>query len=440
MHEMKPLLFFIAYSVLITTGVAKFKISDVNIEVFQPKGLRISYQDEPGLELFAFHGQVNSQLDENEHGEISGEVTKPESNYWVIYKPDIELKIGDEVNYWIYVQHNRLGYRKDGVKFKVKEFKDFTTLKCVNSQTTVNGVASYCIGSLIFEENFDSFNESAWIKEQYIPTKGPNYEFNSYQSKFPSTYNGVLILQPSSKTTDAELRGTLDLSNGCTSTDPQECTYTHQRAFLLPPVDSAKVRTRFSFKYGKVEIRAKLPTGDWIVPEISLIPTAREEERKGTKIVIAYSRGNNNLESLVGLDIGGKLLFAGPTITPTEPSRSSKWVSVRQTEPFSAEFHTYSLTWKPGQIQASVDGNLIGTVEVHEHEFSSREFQLTLGVSVGGINDFPNGYVSSSTQKPWINKDPKQVKNFFEARNVWLPTWKSAEHSLNVDSMRIFAV
>lgn len=37
---------------------------------------------------------------------------------------------------------------------------------------------------------------------------------------------------------------------------------------LINPIRSAKIRTHdsFSFKYGKVEVSAKMPAGDWLLP------------------------------------------------------------------------------------------------------------------------------------------------------------------------------
>lgn len=37
---------------------------------------------------------------------------------------------------------------------------------------------------------------------------------------------------------------------------------------ILPPIVSARLTTKnsFSFRYGVVEIKAKLPHGDWVVP------------------------------------------------------------------------------------------------------------------------------------------------------------------------------
>ena len=42
----------------------------------------------------------------------------------------------------------------------------------------------------------------------------------------------------------------------------------------LNPVKSGRIRTAesFFFKYGKVEVRAKLPRGDWLWPAIWMLP------------------------------------------------------------------------------------------------------------------------------------------------------------------------
>jgi hypothetical protein len=47
-----------------------------------------------------------------------------------------------------------------------------------------------------------------------------------------------------------------------------ECKKTASGRMILPPVISAKVHTKnsFSFIYGRVEVIAKLPAGDWIYP------------------------------------------------------------------------------------------------------------------------------------------------------------------------------
>lgn len=45
----------------------------------------------------------------------------------------------------------------------------------------------------------------------------------------------------------------------------------------LNPIQSAKISTagRFNVKYGRVEVEAKIPVGDWIWPAIWLLPEVR---------------------------------------------------------------------------------------------------------------------------------------------------------------------
>lgn len=64
--------------------------------------------------------------------------------------------------------------------------------------------------------------------------------------------------------------GKLNLQAKCTGTiNPNlECIRKTHSFSILPPIVSAKISTKnkFSFMYGKIEIRAKFPKGDWIFP------------------------------------------------------------------------------------------------------------------------------------------------------------------------------
>lgn len=48
----------------------------------------------------------------------------------------------------------------------------------------------------------------------------------------------------------------------------ESCSRVAGRQAILPPVASAKFRSKksFNFRYGQVVIRAKLPKGDWLLP------------------------------------------------------------------------------------------------------------------------------------------------------------------------------
>lgn len=51
----------------------------------------------------------------------------------------------------------------------------------------------------------------------------------------------------------------------CTVSDWYGC-YRRGVDNVINPIMSAKLMSKFDFKYGKVEIRARMPVGDWIWP------------------------------------------------------------------------------------------------------------------------------------------------------------------------------
>lgn len=121
-------------------------------------------------------------------------------NGWSYDNDDADFEIGDILNYWMYVQHDQLGYRLEDKKIEVKEmFSRYsgpsitpstkrpitrppvssdkataasatslqTPTNCELSVTTVKGV-KVCKGKLIFEENFNTFDTKKWKKEVRI--------------------------------------------------------------------------------------------------------------------------------------------------------------------------------------------------------------------------------------------------------------------------------
>lgn len=57
-------------------------------------------------------------------------------------------------------------------------------------------------------------------------------------------------------------------ANLCTGNAWFGCMRQGSDTNLLNPIQSARLRTAesFSFKYGRLEVEAKLPTGDWLWP------------------------------------------------------------------------------------------------------------------------------------------------------------------------------
>lgn len=79
----------------------------------------------------------------------------------------------------------------------------------------------------------------------------------------------------------------------CTSEIDSECQRQGAGFYILPPVISGRINTKgkFEFLYGRVEVKAKLPHGDWVYPRKFIITFYR---RFAIVIIInAYFCSNN---------------------------------------------------------------------------------------------------------------------------------------------------
>jgi len=162
-------------------------------------------------------------------------------------------------------------------------------------------------GKLIFSDDFNTFNFSTWEHELTMGGGG-NWEFEWYVNNRSNSFvrDSVLYLKPT-LTEDAvgevTLRtGTVDIWGqqptdqctgnafyGCSRSAPASGNY-------INPIRSARLRTikSFAFKYGRVEVKAKLPRGDWLWPAIWMLPKSAEYGIWPTsgEIDIMESRGN----------------------------------------------------------------------------------------------------------------------------------------------------
>lgn len=60
---------------------------------------------------------------------------------------------------------------------------------------------------------------------------------------------------------------------------------------------------------------------------------------------------------------------------------------------------------------------------------------IVVGVGAGGHN-FED---RSDGSKPWVNNQVRSQKNFYKARNTWLPTWGN-DAKLEVEYVRVWAL
>ncbi|XP_045450596.1 beta-1,3-glucan-binding protein 2-like [Melitaea cinxia] len=412
----------------------------VKLEALTPQGLRVTIQDE-GYSSCTFAGSLNR---ETETKQWQLYVPRAKNGLWVFTDRNYELRIGDHITYSIAVAKHSSEFRING-NWTVSEFViDNEVSTCNISETNTLCSTQICKGTLIFSEEFDEPLNLKWQIEHMFP-QGPDYPFNAYSNDKVKVGSGVLVISPSR--TLPGYSKTWDMGYACTG-EPgtNECKQRSVGPQILPPVVSGKVTTRklFSFKYGRIDVRAKLPEGDWLIPEINLEPLYNEYGRQqyGSGLIrIAYVKGNQEFDHE---------LYGGPIVCDKEPCRSSFLKkSPKISSSWNKHFHVFSLIWKPDGFELLVDDKLYGEVkppfemsniphtEVWERGTAITPFDelfyISLGVRVGGINDF-----ADTPEKPWLNRSPKAMFKFWKDSYFWKKTWTSPE--LIVDYVRVYSL
>ncbi|KAL8276304.1 hypothetical protein RQP46_011299 [Phenoliferia psychrophenolica] len=171
----------------------------------------------------------------------------------------------------------------------------------------------------------------------------------------------------------------------------QACTIfsnsTAHNISVIPPITSARLTTRLSksIRFGRVEIKAKLPTGDWIWPA-----------------------------SLAGITIAVQNLK----------------------HEFKRTFWSFgglaaTTAWSNAAVQDpwSVNGNAAPF---------DQDFFLILNVAVGGTN----GWFSDVEGKPWSNGAEHPALDFWNGRSKWYPTWPAdpKERGMEVEYVKMWRI
>lgn len=341
--------------------------------------------------------------------------------------------------------------------------------ECNPSITTASGSKApqnICAGQLIFDENFDELDKKIWTPEVTLSGNG-NDEFQWYVSDDENSFakDGNLIIKP---TLTAIKFGNKAIENNhirlddCTDSNPKYCECQAGGDVIINPVRSARLRTvkSFSFKYGRVEIIAKLPQGDWLWPAIWLLPTEWKygDWPQSGEIDVVESRGNlkygvDDTQQIGGEQISSTLHFgpnkkqdAYPTSTFTRNNATG----------FQNDFHKYEFIWDESGIKFVHDDIEMGNVPVGNGFWErgafegenfwatgekmapfDQEFHFIINLAVGG-NFFPD---LPNSERPWSDNTATAMKEFWTNRGKWLPTWKNrGKSSLVVDSVKVWAI
>jgi len=176
---------------------------------------------------------------------------------------------------------------------------------------------------------------------------------------------------------------------------------------------SAKLTTqrKFSMRFGRVDVRAKMPEGQGIWPAIWMLGDNIDE--------IAWP-GCGEIDIVEVLGHQPEKMYSTVHYTNAESSRTEQQGNVELSSgSFSDAFHTYTLEWTPEEMTFSVDGEQVNVVQIEDDmkEFL-RSFYLIMNVAVGG--NWP-GYPDNTTSFPQqMNVDYVRVfeKDGFVAREA----------------------
>lgn len=249
----------------------------------------------------------------------------------------------------------------------------------------------------------------------------------------------------------------IDLGSDCTAEKKQYCHATTRlsNGSVVPPIRSARITTRLShsIKYGRVQVTAKMSKGDWLWPSIRMRPvqnTYGSWPRSG-QIDMAVLRGNNHSYPLGGNHVSSSMLHWGPDAAvdawyKTYEKRNSghttfaddyfifglewserflfTWVNSRLMQVLYMPFESKPM-WDVARFDEMTDGN--GTTYNNPWAETGRfntpfdhPFYLEIGLSAGGTNGW---FKDGKADKPWTDDSPTAMREFWDARDIWYPTW-----------------
>jgi beta-glucanase (GH16 family) len=167
---------------------------------------------------------------------------------------------------------------------------------------------------------------------------------------------------------------------------------------------SSRIKTagKKAIKFGRIDIRAKLPKGKGIWPALWMLPQSNKYGNWPTS-------GEIDIMELVGHEpskVHGTLHF-GPGPGSTQISKSY----ILSNGTFYDEFHVFSIEWDQDVIKWYIDGNLYSTAEKSAFGNNiypfNEDFYFIINLAVGG--NWP-GSPDASTQFPqWLIVDYVRV-------------------------------
>ncbi|KAK6177896.1 hypothetical protein SNE40_012770 [Patella caerulea] len=392
-------------------------------------------------------------------------IKNKESNEWYYSTSHYNLKDDDVLHYQIsYIFNQGLAQR-----IYIGSIQFNTKTSMVPMPHPVDKRAAVVLYD-DFSGNTLDFNK--WYFE-VSASGGGNGEFQVYCPETSNTFikNGMLYLKP---TFTADRfgenflhQGTLDLKalwNSCTNPSENGC-YRLGSQNKIPPIMSSKLFSKATITYGRVEILAKIPKGDWIWPAFWLLPPGVGKYGywpKSGEIDIMESRGNLNLKDGGGNAQGvtqiTSTIHYGKNYFSDGHRSHGHWKLAPSGTTWADDFHMYTLDWTRDHIRMEVDGQAVLSWNTPPEGYWKHEgfagdniwakggtdapfdtnFGLILNVAVGGSRGFfSDGWNNGADGKPWKDSSPTAMMDFWTNRHQWQHTWNGDDVALKIKSVKM---
>lgn len=188
----------------------------------------------------------------------------------------------------------------------------------------------------VWSDEFNSLNEKYWNRIDWESRK--NGELQYYHPANATVNNGKLLLTAKKET------------------------------FQRKPYTSGAVTTegKVNFRYGKLEIRAKLPKGQGMFPAIWMMPIS----------------GNSYPEIDIAEMIGSRPNYLSSVIHWMEGKKKKRHFTEIKTKDLSENFHVFTLERSRSKITWKIDGK---TYLTNTKYLPTETMFLYMNVAVGGV-------------------------------------------------------
>ncbi|ODO09972.1 hypothetical protein I350_02196 [Cryptococcus amylolentus CBS 6273] len=356
---------------------------------------------------------------------------------------------------------------------------------CWDGYRSVPKLGTVC--SILNEDWSNGIDSSIWQHEVRTDGYGPgSFSWTTASSNNSYVEDGILYIVPTLTSDtigiDAVTSGyTLNLTadGTCTSSNVSQCVAVSNSSKLtvINPVQTARLITKntVSLKYGKVEVKAKFPTGDWLWPRVMLLPV---NETYGTwprsgQIDIMSGRGNNASYAGRGVDYAQSDLHWGPTTALDRLYLTWGYREQRRTY-YSDKYHTFGFEWNENYLWTYIDSRVSQVVSLRFNKESfwtrgkfpstytnnsdvvkltnpwsssennnapfDQKFYLAIDLAVGSTDGW---FPDSEGGKPWTDDSASAMSDFWAARSKWNGTsWSSdpKTRGFAVDTVKVWEV